>query len=215
MRLIAAGSGPALQVSVNDSNGRALPLRPLTGGNQSIQQSVLFNRPQIEQSLALPLRGQVLRLVYYPTLPEQGYAGPVFLAQAFVLGAEAPLFSTFLQESSQTTVKDPATQDTFHLQAVRFVQLDAVFDPGLPFALAGGLLTLLGLLMAQAKSPTRAWAWLVGRPDETIATLALLGSGPWTRAELAALQDALAGMTTAAAPLDTDAVPDTSTASAI
>lgn len=203
VRLIRTGSGPALQVSVNDSNGRALTLRPLTGGSQSVQQSVLFDRPQIEQSLALPLRSQVLRVVYYPNLPEQGYAGPVFLAQAFALGEDAPIFSAFLEENGQTAVNDPATQDTFHLRGVRFVQLDAVFDPGLPFALAGGLLTLCGLLIAQAKSPTRAWAWLVGRGDETVVTLALLGSGPWTRAELAALQDTLAGMTAERSQLPT------------
>lgn len=204
VRLIATGSGPALQVSVNDGNGRALLLRPLTGGNQAAQQAVLFDRPQIEQSLALPVRSQVLRLVYYPSLPEQGYSSPVFLAQAFTLGAEAPLFSAFLEENGQTAVSDPTTQDTFYLQAVRFVQLDAVFDPGLPLALSGGLLTFIGLLIAQGKSPTRAWAWLVGRPDETIATLALLGSGPWTRAEMAALQDILAGISVAAAPLNMD-----------
>ena len=214
VRLIPAGSGPALQVSVNDSNGRTLTLRPLTGGSQSVQQSVLFDRPQIEQSLALPLRSQVLRLVYYPNLPEQGYTGPVFLAQAFALGEDAPIFSAFLEDNGQTTVNDPATQDAFHLKAVRFVQLDAVFDPGLPFALAGGLLTLCGLLMSQAKSPTRAWAWLVGRADETIVTLALLGSGPWTRAELAALQDALAGMTAARSQPSTDLAPEADAVSA-
>jgi hypothetical protein len=214
VRLIPTGSGPALQVSVNDSNGRTLTLRPLTGGSQSVQQALLFDRPQIEQSLALPLRSQVLRVVYYPNLPEQGYTGPVFLAQAFALSEDAPIFSAFLEENGQTTVNDPATQDAFHLKGVRFVQLDAVFDPGLPFALAGGLLTLCGLLITQAKSPTRAWAWLVGRGDETVVTLALLGSGPWTRAELAALQDTLAGMTAERSQLNTDLAQDADVVSA-
>ncbi|QLQ05635.1 MAG: hypothetical protein HZY76_05765 [Anaerolineae bacterium] len=39
-----------------------------------------------------------------------------------------------------------------------------------------------------------AWAWLVGRDDETAATLAVLGSGPTTRQELAALVDPVAGL---------------------
>ncbi|MGB2775207.1 MAG: cytochrome c biogenesis protein ResB, partial [Anaerolineae bacterium] len=207
LRLLSTGSGPALQVTVTDSNGRPLSLRPLTSGNQATQQTLIFDRAQIEQSLALPLRSQVLRLVYYASLPEQGYAGPVFLAQALTLGSETPVFSTFLQEHAQTAVTDPTTQDTFHFTATRYVQLAAIFDPGLPLALIGGLLTFMGLLLAQSQPPARAWAWLNGQADETAATLALLGSGPWTRAELAALQDALAGMVASGTPLHADTAP--------
>ena len=123
------------------------------------------------------------------------------------MGSETPVFSTFLQEHAQTAVTDPTTQDTFHFTATRYVQLAAIFDPGLPLALIGGLLTFMGLLLAQSQPPARAWAWLNGQADETAATLALLGSGPWTRAELAALQDALAGMVASGTPLHADTAP--------
>lgn len=203
MRLYAVGDGPALLVSVSDANGRPLPLRPLTGGQQSTQPAVLFDRPQIEQSLALPLRGQALRLVYFPTLPEQGFEGPVYLLQGFSLDDEAPIFDAFLDAAAPDARRDigvAGTQDTFHFQAARFVRVNALFDPGLPLALGGGLLTFIGLLAAQAQPPTRAWAWLVGRGDETIVTVGLLGSGPWTHVELSALQDSLAGLAAVSSP---------------
>lgn len=207
LRLLSTGGGPALQVAVTDSDGRPLSLRPLTGGSQAARQILTFDRPQIEQSLALPVRSRVLRLVYYTSLPEQGQLQPVFLAQAFALDSDIPIFSAFLPENAQTTIADPVTNDAFHLAATRYVQLAVVFDPGLPLALLGGILTFIGLLLAQSQPPTRAWAWLNGHPDETAVTLALLGSGPWTRAELAALQDALAGITASTPPLQLETAP--------
>ena len=207
LRLLNTGGGPALQVAVTDSDGRPLSLRPLTGGSQAVRQTLIFDRPQIEQSLALPVRSRVLRLVYYTSLPEQGQLEPVFLAQAFALDSDVPIFSAFVPENAQTTIADPVTNDAFHLTATRYVQLAVVFDPGLSLALLGGILTFIGLLLAQSQPPTRAWAWLNGRAGDTAVTLALLGSGPWTRAELAALQDALAGIAAERVSLPADAAP--------
>ncbi len=190
------GSGAALTVIAQNSAGRPLPLRPLVGGAQADQQQILFRQPQEEISLAVPLRSVVLRFVHFPALPEQGFAGPVTLAQAFAVGTDEPVFSGFITKSGSFTIG----ADTYTFTPAQYVQFDAVYDPGLWLALLGGVVTFIGLAMFAARAPARAWAWLAGRDDETAATLAVLGSGPATRHELAALVDPVAGLAALHAP---------------
>ncbi len=184
------GSGAALAVAVQNSAGRLIPLRPLIGGAQADVQQVLFQQPQEEISLAVPQRSIVLRLVHFPALPERGYSGPVTLAQAFAVGTDEPVFSEFITKPGSFAIG----ADTYTFTPARYVQFDAVYDPGLWLALLGGFVTFIGLAMFAARAPARAWAWLAGRDDETAATLAVLGSGPATRHELAALVDPVAGL---------------------
>ncbi len=184
------GDGSALQVAVQNSAGQAIPLRPLVGGAQADEQEVMFLQSQEEISLAVPLRSIVLRFVHFASLPEQGFAGPVTLAQAFAVGTDEPVFSEFVTQPGVFTIG----ADTYTFTPARYVQFDAVYDPGLWLALLGGFVTFIGLAMFAARAPARAWAWLAGRGDETAATLAVLGSGPATRHELAALVDPVAGL---------------------
>ncbi len=202
--LFQTGGGAALQVSVQSRAGRPIPLRPLVGGAQADEQKILFQQAQEEISLAVPLRSVVLRFVYFTELPGQGFDGPVILAQAFQVGDDTPLFSEFITHAGSFTIGD----DTYTFTPTRYVQIDAVYDPGLWLVLLGGLVTLIGLIMFAGRAPARAWAWLVGRDDETAATLAVLGSGPTTRQELAALVDPVAGLAALHTPTAPAAEPD-------
>lgn len=188
--LYQTGTGAALRVVVQNRAGRPIPLRPLVGGAQADEQQILFQQPQEEISLAVPLRSLVLRFVHFAALPEQGFPGPVTLAQAFAVGEDEPVFSEFITQTGAFTIGD----DTYSFTPARYVQIDAVYDPGLWLALLGGFVTFIGLALFAGRAPARAWAWLAGRGDETVATLAVLGSGPATRQELAALVDPVAGL---------------------
>jgi hypothetical protein len=194
--LYQTGTGAALHVAVQDRAGRPIPLRPLVGGAQAGEQQILFQQPQEEISLAVPLRSLVLRFVHFAALPEQGFPGPVTLAQAFAVGEDEPVFSEFITQTGTFAIGD----DTYAFTPARYVQIDAVYDPGLWLALLGGFVTFIGLAMFAGRAPARAWAWLAGRDDETAVTLAVLSSGPATRQELAALVDPVAGLAALHAP---------------
>ena len=90
-------TGPALRLSVREDSGEPLYLQSLVQGLKPDTELVLkFLETQDENSLSIPSLGITLRVDRYPSLPEQGYGGPVYLLRAYRGNRSVPLFSRYI-----------------------------------------------------------------------------------------------------------------------
>jgi len=185
--IIQRATGPALDVSAQDPNGRPLLLQALvSGGEVSERLHIPFRQTLSEQGFAIPTRDLAFRVVSYPALPERGIASPVFLVEAYHGDDSTPVLSELVGDAATLTLDDIS----FSLSRDRHVTLEAAYLPGIPPLLLGALLALAGLGLTLVRGYAEAWGHLAVQGEVVIATLS--AAAPLSaRRELARLVQAL------------------------
>jgi cytochrome c biogenesis protein len=144
--------GMAVAVKASDQEGQPLLLQPFTDGAGAVAVvSLLFGGHQSERHFAVPDRDIVFQLVFYQSLPDHGYDGPVFLVQAYRGSEIEPIYSGFIEKSRSLKVSGA----TYHLALDQYSVLRIVRDPAIAIVVLGLLLTIVGHFLWLCWSPIR------------------------------------------------------------
>ena len=178
--IVQQAIGPALAVTARDASGKAILLQRATGQDTGEAISLPFTASETEQAFAAPQRNIIFRVVNYPALPEQGYAGPVFFIEAYEgTDLSRPLLSRMVENEATIFVGDA----TFALRREQHAVLSAASVPGLAPLALGGLLLLAGMVLSIWCGRARAWIDVTGG-DGSLVAIATAASPAGDRAEL-------------------------------
>lgn len=166
-------TGPALAVTAQESDGRAVVLQSLAADGQvGPALRLLFGQTQSEQGFAIPMRNLTFRVVSYAALPERGIQQPVFLVEAYRGEETAPAASELIVDQGELSIENIR----LNLRRDRYVTLEVAYLPGLIPVLLGGLLVLAGAVLSASGGMTRIWARF---GDDGKQVLAIVGAtGP-------------------------------------
>jgi cytochrome c biogenesis protein len=179
--------GMAVAVKASDQDGQPLVLQSLAdGAEMAAVVSLPFWGHQSERHFAVPDQDIVFRLVFYQSLPDHGYDGPVFLVQAYRGGAIEPVYNGFIEKSSSLKVGGA----TYHLALDQYSVLRIVRDPAIAVIVLGLLLTVVGHFFWLCWSPIRFWAAVSEEGDR--ATVKLVGTAERGEADFASWFECLA-----------------------
>jgi cytochrome c biogenesis protein ResB len=106
--------------------------------------------------------------VFYQSLPDHGYDGPVFLVQAYCGSAIEPIYSGFVGENGSLKVGGV----TYHLALDQYSVLRIVRAPAIAVVVLGLLLTIVGHFLWLYWSPIRFWAAVSEKGNRTTVKLA-------------------------------------------
>jgi cytochrome c biogenesis protein ResB len=161
--------GMAVAIKASDQNGQPLLLQSFAdGAKMAAVVSLPFWGHQSERHFAVPDKDIVFQLVFYQSLPDRGYDGPVVLVQAYGGSAVEPIYSRFIEESDSLTVGAA----TYHFALERYSVLRIVRDPAAAVVVLGLLLTVVGYFLRFYFPPIRFWATVSEEGDKTIVKLA-------------------------------------------
>jgi cytochrome c biogenesis protein len=161
--------GMAVAVKASDQDGKPLLLQSFADGAETAAVvSLPFWGHQSERHFAVLDRDIVFQLVFYQSLPDRGYDGPVFLVQAYQGNAIEPVYSGFVEKSRSLKVGDV----TYHLALDPYSVLRIVRDPAIAVVVLGLLLTIVGHFLWLYWSPIRFWAALSEKNARTNVKLA-------------------------------------------
>jgi cytochrome c biogenesis protein len=161
--------GTAVAVKASDQDGKPLLLQSFADGAETAAVvSLPFWGHQSERHFAVLDRDIVFQLVFYQSLPDRGYDGPVFLVQAYQGNAIEPVYSGFVEKSRSLKVGDV----TYHLALDPYSVLRIVRDPATAIVVLGLLLTIVGHFLWLYWSPIRFWAAVSEKNDRTNVKLA-------------------------------------------
>jgi hypothetical protein len=156
-------------VKASDQDGQPLLLQSFADGAETAAVvSLPFGGHQSERHFAVPDKELVFQLVFYQSLPDHGYDGPVFLVQAYQGSAIEPIYSGFIEKSSSLKVGGA----TYHLALDQYSVLRIVREPAIAVVILGLLLTLVGHFLWLYWSPIRFWAVVSEEGDGTTVKLA-------------------------------------------
>jgi cytochrome c biogenesis protein len=162
--------GMAVAVKASDQDGQPLLLQSFAdGAEKAAVLSLLFGGHQSERYFAVPAQDIVFQLVFYQSLPDHGYDGPVFLVQAYQGSEIEPMYSRFIEKSISLRNLDGAT---YHLALDQYSVLRIVRDPAIAVVVLGLLLTIVGHFLWLYWSPIRFWAAVSEKGDRTTVKLA-------------------------------------------
>jgi hypothetical protein len=137
--------GMAVAVKASDQSGQPLRLQSFADGAGT---AAVVNLPfwghQSERHFAVPDREIVFQLVFYQSLPDRGYDGPVFLVEAYKDGQMEPIYSGFVEKSGPLKVGGV----TYDLALGPYSALRIVRDPAIAVIVLGMLLTVVGHFLA-------------------------------------------------------------------
>jgi cytochrome c biogenesis protein len=161
--------GMAVAVKARDQSDQPLPLQPFAdGAGTTSVVSLPFWGHQSERHFAVPDQGIVFQLVFYQSLPDRGYDGPVFLVEAYKDGQMEPIYSGFVEKSGSLKV-DGAVYD---LALGQYSALRIVRDPAVAVIVLGLLLTVVGHFVWLYGSPIQFWAAVSEKDDRATVQLA-------------------------------------------
>ncbi len=161
--------GMAVGVKASDQDGKPLLLQSFADGAETAAVvSLPFGGHQSERHFAVPDKDIVFQLVFYQSLPDHGYDGPVFLVQAYRGSAIEPIYSGFIEKSSSLKVGGA----TYHLALDQYSVLRIVRNPAIAVVVLGLLLTVVGYFLWLYWSPIRFWAAVSEQGDKTKVKLA-------------------------------------------
>jgi len=161
--------GMAVAVKARDQSDQPLPLQPFAdGAGTAAVVSLPFWGHQSERHFAVPDQGIVFQLVFYQSLPDRGYDGPVFLVEAYQDGQMEPIYSGFVEKSGSLKV-DGAVYD---LALGQYSALRIVRDPAVAVIVLGLLLTVVGHFVWLYGSPVQFWAAVSEKDDRATVQLA-------------------------------------------
>jgi hypothetical protein len=176
-------TGPALAVSAQDAAGKALELQRQTGSEPAQVLSLAFTASETEQTFLAPAQSIAFRAVSYPSLPERGFSGPVFLVEAYRGdNPSSPILVQFVSDTKQVAIDGV----TYTLRREQHAVFQAAYQPGLIVLLTGGLLLLVAAVLALWWGPVETWVEL-GNPAALAAAAA--ESGLPARVSVATLLD--------------------------
>ncbi len=166
--IVQRATGPALAVMARNASGKPVLLQRATGQETGETLNLPFTASATEQAFAAPELNVIFRVVSYPALPAQGYADPVFLIEAYRGNDPSkPILSRTVQNDAGLVV-DGAT---FVLRREQHAILKVASVPGLTPLAAGGLLLLVGIVLALWWGQTAAWIDLVAEDGSLVALL--------------------------------------------
>jgi len=164
--------GMAVAVKASDQDGQPLLLQSFAyGGEMAAVVSLPFWGHQSERHFAVLDQDIVFQLVFYQSLPDHGYDGPVFLVQAYRGDTIEPIYSRFIEKSSSLKVGG----STYHLALDQYSVLRVVRDPAIAVVVLGLLLTIVGhffWLCSLFWSPIQFWAAVSEKGGSTTVKLA-------------------------------------------
>ena len=161
--------GVAVAVKASNQDGQPLLLQSFADGDETVAVvSLPFWGHQSERHFAVTDQDMVFQLVFYQSLPDHGYDGPVFLVQAYQGSAIEPIYSGFVEKSSSLGVGGA----TYHLALDQYSVLRIVRDPAVAVVVWGLLLTIVGHFLWLYGSPIRLWAAVSEKGDGTTVKLA-------------------------------------------
>jgi len=161
--------GMVVAVKASDQDGQPLLLQSFAdGADTAAVVSLPFWGHQSERHFAVPNKELVFQLVFYQSLSDHGYDGPVFLVQAYRGSAIEPIYSRFIEKSSSLKVGGA----TYHLALDQYSVLRIVREPAIAVVILGLLLTLVGHFLWLYWSPIRFWAVVSEEGDGTTVKLA-------------------------------------------
>jgi cytochrome c biogenesis protein ResB len=171
--------GMAVAVKASDQDGRPLPLQLFAeGAKTATVVSLPFQGHQSERHFAVPDKDIAFQLVFYQSLPERGYDGPVFLVQVYQGSAIEPIYSSFVEKSSSLKVAGA----TYHLALDQYSVLRIVGNPATVVITLGLLLAIVGhflWLCSLFWPPIQLWAAVSEKGDETTVELAGTAERSW------------------------------------
>ncbi|MFX1554879.1 MAG: cytochrome c biogenesis protein ResB [Promethearchaeota archaeon] len=172
--------GMAVAVKASDQDGQPLLLQSFADGAETAAVlSLPFGGHQSERYFAVPAHDIAFQLVFYQSLPDHGYDGPVFLVQAYRGSAIEPIYSRFIDKSSSLKVGGVA----YHLALDQYSEMRIVSDPAVAVLVLGLLLTVVGYFLYLYWSPIRFWAAVSEKGDR--ATVKLAGTAERGEADFA------------------------------
>jgi hypothetical protein len=187
--IVQQATGPALTVTAHDSAGKAILLQRAAGPETRETISLPFTSSESEQAFAAPQNNLIFRVVNYPSLPEQGYSGPVFLIEAYEGGdLSKPLLSRTMENGATIFVGDAI----YVLRREQGAILSATFLPGLVPLAVGGLLLLAGTVLGLWWGHVRVWVDVSTGADGLVA-VAIAASPRGDRGELERLAELIEG----------------------
>jgi hypothetical protein len=194
--IVQRATGPALAVTARDASGKAILLQRAAGQETGEAISLPFTSSETEQAFAAPQRDIIFRVVNYPTLPEQGYSGPVFLIEAYA-GSDLskPILSRTVENEATIFVGDA----TFVLRREQHAVLSAASVPGLAPLAMGGLILLAGIVLSLWWGHAQAWIDVTATGDALVAVVSA-ASPAGDRGELLRLVRLIAGPEAVDAP---------------
>lgn len=154
LHIYQVGLGPAARVTASNPVGEAMAIQPLVG-DTALQRSirVRFSDQQQEHQLAVPDADIVLRMVHYPSLPQQGFRDSVLHAQ-LLRGTDGQLLQEqFLTENA--TISSGGV--SVHIALEYFVSVQAQREPELPMLAVAGVCLAAGIFGLVLWPPRRAW----------------------------------------------------------
>jgi cytochrome c biogenesis protein len=160
--------GPSLVVSGRDETGRPLLLQPFGEVEAKEEVNLLFSEEMKERSFAVPAQNLFVRFVFFPSLPEQGIAGPSFLVEAHKGGAAEPIISSFVRESGHLDIDSARYGITLSHYSI----LKLVKDPGGIFVAFGLLSMVVGLIFSFCFPSLRIWAMVAEEEGKVRVNLA-------------------------------------------
>jgi len=161
--------GMAVAVKASDKDGQPLRLQSFADGAKTAAVvSLPFGGHQSERHFAVLDQDIVFQLVFYQSLPDHGYDGPVFLVQAYRGSEIEPIYSGFTAKSTSFKVGDA----TYHLALDQYSVLRIVRDPAIAVVVLGLLLTVIGHFLWLYWSPIRFWAAVSEKDDRATVKLA-------------------------------------------
>ena len=160
--------GMAVALKVSNQDGRPLLLQSFADGAET---AAVVNLPfvehQSERYFAVPDQDIVFQLVFYQSLPDHGYDGPVLLVQAYQGNAIEPIYSGFIEKSSSLKIGDT----TYHFALAPYSDLWIVRDPAIAVIVLGLLLTIAGHFLWLYWSPIHFRAAVFEKGDRTAVKL--------------------------------------------
>jgi cytochrome c biogenesis protein len=161
--------GMAVAVKASDWDGQPVLLQPFAdGAKMAAVVSLPFWGHQSERHFAVPDQDMVFQLVFYQSLSDHGYDGPVFLVQAYRGSAVEPIYSRFIEKSTSLKVGDA----TYHFALDQYSVLRIVRAPAIAVVVLGLLLAMLGHFLWLYWSPMRFWAAVSEKGDSVTVKLA-------------------------------------------
>ncbi|TEU12243.1 MAG: hypothetical protein E3J21_21505 [Anaerolineales bacterium] len=179
--------GMAVAVKAGGKDGQPLRLQSFADGAKTAAVvSLPFGGHQSERHFAVPDQNIVFQLVFYQSLPDHGYDGPVFLVQAYRGSEVEPIYSGFIAKNTSLKVGDA----TYHLALDQYSVLRIVRDPAIAIVVLGLLLTVIGHFVWLYWSPIRFWAAVSEKGAK--ATVQLAGTAERDEASFASWFESLA-----------------------
>jgi hypothetical protein len=165
--------GMTVAVKASDQDGQPLLLQSFADGAETkAVLSLPFWRHQSERHLAVPDQDIVFQLVFYYSLPDHGYDGPVLLVQAYQGSAIEPIYRGFMERSSSLKVGGAI----YYLALGQYGSvLRIVRDPATAVVALGLLLIVVGRFLWLSSlfwPPIRFWAAVSGKGAKATVKLA-------------------------------------------